>query len=187
MGQNADPQIIVPVPTPFGDAIGISWCTVSDSDSRLVISGFSEDGKAAGSLTAGFSGGIELDMAAGSERVTLKGGISASSRYLYEIVGQEDGHSGRFIIHDDDSTGNPDFTQLTQAWAGLADSFITVGYALGNGAGGGDQRRASCRMLAAGVLLEGVNFTIDSGPGGWSRLGDAALAYLSDDCGSASA
>ncbi|NUW31149.1 hypothetical protein HTZ77_06905 [Nonomuraea sp. SMC257] len=188
MGQNADPLIIVPSPPQFLDATGISWCTISDSDSGLVVSGFSDDGKEAGRLTAGFSGGIELDLAAGAEQVTFKGSISASSEYGYEVVGQEVGQAGHFVIHESDSTGNPDFTQLTQNWAALADSLITVGYALDNGAGdGSDQRRACCRTLAAGVLLEGVNYLNDPSSQEWSRLGDAALAYLSDDCGSASA
>ncbi|MBN6054088.1 hypothetical protein JYK22_19260, partial [Nonomuraea sp. RK-328] len=182
MGQNADPLIVVPAPQSVKDASGISWCTASDGDSGFVISGFSDDGKEVGTLTAGFSGGIELDITGNGGQTTLKGSISASQEYGYEVVGQEDGQPGHFVIHSGDADGNPGFTELLQAWAYLGDAFITVGYALKNGGG----QRVSCRAFATGILLEGVRFLVDDDIQEWIRIGDAVPVYLGEDCGSTS-
>ncbi|MEV0199418.1 hypothetical protein [Nonomuraea sp. NPDC050691] len=182
MGQNADVLIVVPAPRQFQDATGIAWCTASDGDSGFVITGFGEDGKEAGTLTAGFSGGIELDITDGTGQTTLRGSISASPEYDYEVVGQEDGQAGHFVIHSSDADGNPAFTELLQAWAYLGDAFITVGYALQNGGG----QPLSCRAFATGILLEGVRLTVDENIQEWGRTGDATLACLGDDCGSLS-
>ncbi|MFI6786208.1 hypothetical protein ACIBG4_02675 [Nonomuraea sp. NPDC050383] len=183
MGQDADVLIIVPAPQQFQDATGIAWCTASDGDSGLVISGFSQDGKEVGTLTAGFSDGIELVIAEGSEQTTLTGSISAPQGYTYEVDGQEVGQWGSFSLHNTEAGGNPAFTELLQNWAFVGDSFITVGYALQNE----NMRSFSCRALATGMLLEGVRFIVDQDNfQEWSRIGDAALTYLGNDCGSAS-
>ncbi|MFC4123132.1 hypothetical protein [Nonomuraea zeae] len=188
MGQDADVLIVVPAPQQFQNATGISWCTASDGDSGLVITGFSEDGKEVGNLTAAFSGGITLAIAENSERATLTGSISASEEYGYEVDGQEVGQWGSFVIQSSQAEGNPAFSELLQSWGLLGDAFITVGYALKNGGtGGGNTQRVSCRALATGILLEGVRYIVDAGNNQeWGRIGDATLAYLGNGCGSVS-